>query len=105
MQAQSDQKLRAPTHLGLLLKEAGSIALQAVNLDKENHPASTIPLYLHAAHLILESTILLTNGQGRFDFVKKAEEYLHRAKALIAQEITRNAEDNRKVTQIVDMSR
>ncbi|OLS13962.1 MAG: hypothetical protein RBG13Loki_2413 [Promethearchaeota archaeon CR_4] len=88
MQVQSEQKPKSPTHLGLLLKEAGGIALQAVNLDKENHPAGAIPLYLHAARLIIESAILLVNGQGRLDITKKAEEYIHRARFLISREVS-----------------
>jgi hypothetical protein len=102
MQMQSDQKPNTSTPVTLLLKEAASIAVQAVNLDKGNQPASAISLYLHTARLLVESAILLTNGQGRLDFTKKAEDYLHRARGLITQEAEKNSGSIRKVAPSPD---
>ncbi len=98
MQAQTEEKSKLPNPLAALIQEAANLAIQAVNLDKGNQPASAIPLYLLAARGVLDGAILLKNGPGRLDLLKKGGDYLNRARFLIGKLTEKKIEDSRVET-------
>ncbi len=100
MQAQTEEKPKLPNPLAALIQEAAKLAVQAVNLDKDNQLASAIPLYLLAARGAIEATILLKNGPGRLDLAKKAGDYLNRAKYLIGKYVEKKSEGIHEVVPL-----